>query len=345
MTSAFAELRNRVNRLSTDVAAVQAPVNRTYLAAKTAGSTLAKPRELSKAMTGLITKADTLSKSAVVLTPFPVIGTLASRIGTIMNKIKSTAETIKRTADQLDKRSKPAQQAVQTILPKLNKAKMSLDRAQALLQGWLSITAELEKRFGETPPAAIETACAKMNASLAPEIETIDSGKPALQKDLDAIGGALEDIAVICAPLDPALATANDVGRRLQPLEGPLSELRRALEPVRWALDAVSWVTRRIIDPIVNEILKAVGLKRLIDRLERSLNPFAAHLLPLQEMAAPLGSAVKAIGNTRRIATPLDRIPKLEKQIVASMRPLKQLAAAPAVVSRVGERHPKRKSS
>jgi hypothetical protein len=31
------------------------------------------------------------------------------------------------------------------------------------------------------------------------------------------------------------------------------------LQSVRWALDAVSWVTHKVIAPIVNEILKAVG--------------------------------------------------------------------------------------
>jgi hypothetical protein len=325
--SALAKLRTSLTGLSNDVAEVQKPVNRTYSAAKTAKATLAKPRQLSKAMQGLITKADTLSNSAVVLTPFPVIGTLAGRIGTIMRKVKSTAEKIKRTADRLDTRSKPAQKAVDTILPPLNKAKMSLDRAQALLQGWLAIVTELERRFGKTPPAEVESACAKMNASLAPDIKAITGAKPALRKNLDTVGGALEGIAVACKPVDPALSAAQDVARRLRPLEGPLNELRKALRPVRWALDAVSWVTRKVIDPIVNEILKAVGLKRLVDRLERTLNPFAAHLAPLQKAAAPLSEAVKAIGATARITAPLARIPELEKQVVAGMRLLKRLSS------------------
>ncbi len=322
----LAKLRVGLTGLSNDVAEVQVPVNRTHLAAKIAKSVMAKPRQLSRAMKGLITKADTLSNSAVVLTPFPVIGTLASRIGTIMRKVKSTAVTIKRTADKMDKSSKPAQKAVAKILPPVNKAKMSLDRAQALLQGWLAIVTELERRFGETPPPEVESACATMNLSLAPDIKAIADAKPGLTKNLDVVSSALEGVATAMKPIDPALKAANDVTQKLRPLEGPLRELRKALQPVRWALDAVKWVMHKVIDPIVNEILKAVGLKKLVDKMERALNPLAAKLAPLQKAVAPLTRAIKAIGRTDRIVTPLTRIPELEKRITASMRPLKKLS-------------------
>ena len=323
--SALAKLRADLTQLSDDVAEVQASVNRAYSAAKIARATLAKPRQLSRAMRGLITKADTLSNSTVFLTPFPVIGTLAGRIGKILRKVKSTAEKIKRTADQLDERSKPAQKAVNTILPPLNKAKKSLERAQALLRGWLAIVTELEERFGKTPPAEVEAACTKMNAAL--RIKAITGAKTELKESLGDVADALDGIVAACKPVDLALTAAEDVARRLRPLQGPLNELRKALRPVRWALDAVSWVTSKIIDPIVNEILKAVGLTRLVDQLERALNPFAAHLAPLQKAVSPLSKAVKAVGGTARITARLARIPGLEKQVAAGMRPLKHLAA------------------
>lgn len=325
--SELTRLRTRLNGLAGDVAQMQKPVNRAHLTTRLAKAALAKPRQLSRVMKGLISKADTLSKSATVLAPFPVIGTLAGRIARILRKVKSTAVKVKRTADRLDQRSKPAQKAVQRVAPPVNKAKLSLDRAQALLQGWLAIVKELERRSGAQPPAQVETACARMNASLAPEIDRIARGAPALAKNLDALSDALEGAASACRPIDPALDDANDVARRLRPLHGPLTELRRALRPVSWALDAVGWVARKVIDPIVNEILKAVGLKRLVDRLERALNPFARHLAPLNRIGAQLARSVKAIGDTGRITRPLERIPALEKQIAASMRPLKTLQA------------------
>jgi hypothetical protein len=215
---------------------------------------------------------------------------------------------------------------------------MSLDRAQALLQGWLAIITELESRLGTAPPAEVEAACQQMAAKLAPDVKAVAGAKRGLARDLEKIAGAFEDIAAACEPVEPALKTANDVTRRLQPLQGPLNQLGRALRPVRWALDAASWVTRRVVDPIVDEILKAVGLKRLIDRLEGSLNPFAAHVASLQKAAAPLSKAVKAIGDPSRITAPLARIPQLEKQVAANMRPLKQLSATALVATRAGRR-------
>lgn len=323
--SALAELRANLTALSNAVDVIRAPVNRAHLAAKIAKSALAKPRQLSQAMQKLIRKADTLGSSSLFLTPFPVIGTMASRIGKILRNVKSTAEKVKRSADRMDEASKPAQKTVQAIEPPLNRAKIPLDRAHALLQGWLAIVTELEQRFGEQPPEKIEAACAKMNASLAPEIKAIDKAAPALQKDLNAVADALEDIAGASSVLDPALKTARDIEDRLEPLEGPLRELAKALRPVKWALDAARWVSEKVIDPIVNEILKAVGLQRLIDQLERTLNPFSDHLQPLQKAVAPLKKAVKALGTPARIARPLAKVPELEKKTVAGMQPLKTL--------------------
>lgn len=92
------------------------------------------------------------------------------------------------------------------------KMQRPVERAQALLQVWLTITGELNRRFGDCPPEEITRACVAMNA----------------------------------------------------------------------ALDAVSWVTRKIIDPIVNEILETIGLQKLVDKLERSVNPLARTMAPVQ---------------------------------------------------------------
>lgn len=124
-----------------------------------------------------------------------------------------------------------------------------------------------------------------------------------------------------------ALAAAKDLKRSLRPLEGPLKELNKALKPVKWALDAVSWVTSKIIDPIVNEILKAVGLKKIVSKLERSLNPLARTVAPLERAVNTAERSVTKLVGSTRVAASLEKIPELERHIVAAMKPLRRLAA------------------
>jgi uncharacterized protein YoxC len=320
-------LERNLRRLSGDVAKIQKPVDRTHTAVKDTKSALAKPRQLSLAMKWLSSKAKSLRYTALFLMPFPVIGTLAGRIAKVLRSVKRAADRAKRTADKMDRKIKPAKNAVAKVHPPVSKAKQSLDRAQALLQGWLSVTGELNRRFGDCPPDDVESACGRMNSALAPELKAIAEKRPALTKSLDAISGGFEGVARASKPVTDALAAADDLNRSLRPLEGPLKELNKALKPVKWALDAVSWVTSKIIDPIVNEILKAVGLKKLVNKLERSLNPLARTVAPLERAVNSMERSVAKLVGSAKVAASLNTIPELEKRIVAAMKPLRRLAA------------------
>jgi uncharacterized protein YoxC len=290
-------LERNLRRLSGDLARVQKPVDRTHAAVKGTKSVLAKPRQLSLAMKRLSSKARSLRYTALFLIPFPVIGTLAGRIAKVLRSVRRTADRAKRAADRMDRKVKPAKNAVAKVHPPVSKAKQSLDRAQALLRGWLSVTEEMNRRFGD-----------------------------ALTQSLNAVGGGFEGVARAGKPVADALAAADDLNRALRPLEGPLKELNKALKPVKWALDAVSWVTSKIIDPIVNEILKAVGLKKLVGKLERSLNPLARTVAPLERAVNAMERSVARLTGSTKLVTSLDKIPELETRVVAAMKPLRRLA-------------------
>jgi ABC-type transporter Mla subunit MlaD len=319
-------LERNLRRLSGDLARVQKPVDRTHAAVKGTKSVLAKPRQLSLAMKRLSSKARSLRYTALFLIPFPVIGTLAGRIAKVLRSVRRTADRAKRAADRMDRKVKPAKNAVAKVHPPVSKAKQSLDRAQALLRGWLSVTEEMNRRFGDRPPEDVESACGGMNAALAPEMKAIAEKRAALTQSLNAVGGGFEGVARAGKPVADALAAADDLNRALRPLEGPLKELNKALKPVKWALDAVSWVTSKIIDPIVNEILKAVGLKKLVGKLERSLNPLARTVAPLERAVNAMERSVARLTGSTKLVTSLDKIPELETRVVAAMKPLRRLA-------------------
>ncbi len=327
-------LNRSLNKLSADVAKMQPPVDRTYSAVVGAKAVLAKPRQLSRSMKWLASKSNTLRNAALFLMPFPVIGTLAGRIAKALRAVKTKAERIRRGADNMDRRIKPAKKkAVGKVHPPVTKAKRSLDRAQALLKGWLAMTAELDRRFSDYPPEKIESVCANINRALAPDLKAIAERRVPLTRSLDTASNGFERITRASKPVTNALEATDDLVRVLRPLEAPLHELRKALRPVKWALDAASWVTSRVIDPIVNEILKAVGLKRLVDRLERKLNPLARLVAPLERAIDSVTRSVGKIGDASSLAASLNRIPQIEAHVVAAMKPVSHLVRWSATAS------------
>ena len=325
-------LKRSLSTLSGEVARVQKPVDRTHLAVQAAKSVLGLPRKLSRSMASIASKSDTLHKTAIFLMPFPIVGTLAGRIAKVLRSVKSKAERAKRAADKLDKRLAPAKDAVARVAPPVAKAKASLDRAQALLKGWHAAAETVERRagaiveVGEGAAEEIARVCAGINAALAPELEIIAAKRAPLTQALDNLSAGFEGVAKAGKPIGDALDAADELVRALRPLEKPLDALRKALRPIQWALDAAAWVTRRIIDPVVNEILKAVGLERLVRDLERKLNPLAKIVAPLERAADSVRRSVDKLRIDPAALRSLDEIPAIERRIVTAMTPLKQLA-------------------
>ena len=327
-TSELTHLKRNLERLSAEVAKVQKPVDRTHLAVRAAKAVLGLPRQLSRSLKWIASKSATLRDSAVFLMPFPIIGTLSSRLAKVLRSVKSKAERAKRAADKLDRRLEPARGAVARIAPPVSKAKASLDRAQALLQGWLAAVQAVESNVQALEKSAREVArvCADINAALAPELDTISTKRAPLSGALDTLSAGFEGIARAGKPLGDAVDAADDIVDKLRPLEKPLDALRKALRPVQWALDAASWLTSRVIDPIVNEILKTVGLERLVGDLERRLNPLARLVAPLERAAESVQGSVDKIRRNAAAERSLQEIPAMETRIVAAMRPLRRLA-------------------
>lgn len=324
----LARLKRNLKTLSGEVAKVQKPVDRTHVAVHGAKAMLGMPRKLSRSMKWVASKSDTLRDSALFLMPFPIIGTLAGRLAKVLRSVKSKAERAKRAADKLERRTKPARDAVARIAPPVSKAKASLDRAQALLHGWFAAVEAVESNLQALEQSAQEVArvCAEIDDGLAPELENISTRRASLTDSLDTLSAGFEGIVKAGKPLGDAVDAADDIVRKLRPLEKPLNALRKALRPVQWALDAASWLTSRVIDPVVDEVLKKVGLERLVRDLEAKLNPLARLVAPLERAADSIDQFVDKVRRNAAVARSLNEIPAMERRIVTAMRPLKRLS-------------------
>jgi len=62
-----------------------------------------------------------------------------------------------------------------------------------------------------------------------------------------------------------ALDGLESAGKLLKPIANAFHKAIDAFAPVRWALDAIKWVTDHVLKPVVHWILKVTGLQKLVD--------------------------------------------------------------------------------
>jgi len=84
--------------------------------------------------------------------------------------------------------------------------------------------------------------------------------------------------------LDSAKSSFNSVDGILDPVNNAINDVENAIAPVRWVLDGVESLIEKILNPVVDEVIKVTGLQSLFDSLESELTN-ALHLQPLLDFA------------------------------------------------------------
>ncbi|MEO0829516.1 MAG: laminin B domain-containing protein, partial [Pseudomonadota bacterium] len=102
------------------------------------------------------------------------------------------------------------------------------------------------------------------------------------------------DRAIELDALDKAEQMLNDlcnITNSIKVLQKPLSILNSVLSPVKWALDAVDFIFKITVEPILNPILKALGVTALFDRIADSLSALLPNALDLDAVERALDKA------------------------------------------------------
>lgn len=101
-----------------------------------------------------------------------------------------------------------------------------------------------------------------------------DEVKKMLEKLFDAIDSFLRDKLGYKGPKLSVDTAINGIEHAAQIAGSIMSGLEKAvtsLAPVRWALDAIKWITDHILKPVINWIMKHTGLQKLVDSAEEAV--------------------------------------------------------------------------
>lgn len=183
------------------------------------------------------------------------------------------------------------ERALKPVVTKLNKVERPIDAARddlaALLVqvGRLEAVAESVRRhYGATPPDDVQACLGKLNAGLTPIVKPMRAARRRAEGPLTELAKALDRLR---AALQPLKAIARDVERALSKLESKaVREISKALDRIARAvkpiIDAWEWV----IENTIGRLMKLLGLN--LGAIERFFANLIKALTPFKGLQRKL---------------------------------------------------------
>ena len=216
-------------------------------------------------------------------------------LGRVFNPLERVVKDIERAVEQVEAKAKKIDES-----SPVTSIKNKIDDAIAKIQELEDNVGEKRAQFDERREPVQETVDALNTAGALVEGTDLEQGIDDLaqavdvivflphaaaefvnttfgtESDPDSVAGKLEAFndAVAGNPLRTAQQMEADLCAiidKFKFLQEPLNILDAALRPIRWALDASDFVFDKVVNPILDPILDAIGVNKLFDALSEAL--------------------------------------------------------------------------
>jgi len=229
-----------------------------------------------------------LDAALMLLTPVPIVGEIANVGRTVVTFASETCGTVQQTAKEFV-----------TVI--IDPVKTAFDDLRAGIQKAISIL----KTIAQTIPDYINTIqilnyMNKLAIPLVGLFKETDAGKrldkltkefDALQKEVTKILGPvaefIKDLGKAIGAIDQVLGKAfqevkntavsvlnalRSIENVFRPIRDGFNKILHAIKPVKWALDALSFIFDKVVKPVIEKILKKTGLEaKIFDPIKREV--------------------------------------------------------------------------
>lgn len=227
----------------------------------------------------------TLKKIASSLSGVPLIGSIASVICKILEVAQTSANAIHLALSELDKVLKNVDKLLKKAyggLDELTKCnKMVHDHIPEFTKT-LQIIDYIIQMAKIVEPIVIGEDVKKRLNTLLTHMENIEK---TASVPINELNNFLEEISDIISSvknecdnikektkgLTNAVANIGKAVSILNPIGDALNSVINAIAPIKWVLDAADCLINKILKPVIDAILKATGLQKLIDILSEQL--------------------------------------------------------------------------
>jgi chromosome segregation ATPase len=248
-------------------------------------------------------------------------------IGEMRKATKDIDETVVPIRKKVEKIEKPIAQTLHAI-----------NDVHATVAALETTTETLIRRYGDSPPASVETCASKLNAALATVANAVDEAKGTMLQGLGPVDSALSDLRTDLQPLAGYAETADATMRKLQGRTfrhawAEVEHLKAKIEKYeKWGRAVVEAVMHRLGIPVKRieqflsrlegslDVFKRLHLEQKLQEAEEAIQAQVARVPGVQEF---LDAKKKLEGALRRLGEELDTLLATEcgKELFPGVRP------------------------
>lgn len=226
--------------------------------------------------------------------PLKVVGKALKKA---LDKMESTVNSIKKKAEEIDERLEPTKQKVEDAREKMEEFEDELDDAAFELASYRASGESVESGLGLIGDGNFQNGVAAgVDGVVTPPnaiVVKVNEAYAFVRDNVDALSNSIQLGAVNLA--NQMKADLNGIVSNIGFLQKPLETLQSVLKPVKWALDAVDFVFNKVVAPILNPILDALGVNKLFDRIADKLNDLLPNVFDLDKAEDAIDKAVAKI--------------------------------------------------
>lgn len=242
--------------------------------------------------------AEAIESVTGVLSKFGPVGKIVSLLDDVIGTVENRIEALRKGAGTAENSFETLANTLDGANTSLSVVDVALADLSADIDGSISSladTATLMERdwsdLNDTQNETLETADALIATLNDGRLDTAQTAITTVANAVGALPGMLDPIEDIAATFSAATKQLAKVTDKLKPLLGPLEAIETALSPVSWVLDKADWLVSKIIDPILDPILKATGITGLIEDVADSISS----LLPSSTLFNPVSSLIATV--------------------------------------------------
>lgn len=241
-------------------------------------------KDLASSARGLAESASSLGTIAQFLSKAPIVGLTVRVLEPVFDSLQFSADTIASYADRLDDQITPIRTQLQSLEETVEETEDKVNLAVTSFLSYEDGAKSLNKALSKNPSQQITSWVDEFNTFLEPTIDSIDDLTDSLTTTKTQLQTPLDQLETAIAPFKDAANIAFNIENVLGPLNGPLQALNSGLKPFSYLFNAFDFVANRTLGPIINPILKGIGLQDRIDQFTNVLDPFSSLTNPIEEV-------------------------------------------------------------
>jgi prefoldin subunit 5 len=272
-------LHARFAAIDGGIRAVEGPIGNVDTVLGDTDKLLKVPQDVDQALQYVEDVLTTVQDTCGAITWVPEVGEAAASVSEALEPLVSEpppsgaiGEMRKATRD-IDETVVPIRKKVERIEKPIARTQHAINDVHATVAALETTTETLIRRYGNSPPASVETCASKLNTALATVADAVHEAKDTLLQRLQPVGSALSDLRTDLQPLAGYAETVDAILRKLQ--GRTFRSAWREVEQLKAKIEKYKHWAKAVVEAVMHKMgIPVKRIEQFLSRLEGSLDVF-----------------------------------------------------------------------